>query len=652
MRLALGERASPPHAGAVELSEFAAQDAEPVPSIDRFGWWLVLICAVAFILRLVVVYQGRNSALTGDGFEYSIEANLNARGEWFVSVFANGTRPDALHPPAWALVLTIWAWLGQHSWLAQQTLAAVVGTLTVGAVGLAGRRIGGVRVGLIAAGIAALYPGLWVYERAILSETLLLLGIAVMILVAYRFWARPSARRAAVLGLMCGLLALTRSEQILVFAVVVAPLILAVRHIGWRRRIGWLALATLCVVVVVTPWTIYNLGRFKHPVLLSNNFGAAVEQGNCDTTYYGPYTGAYSAPCLHRLSGDQSVENATALHEGLSYLDHHLGRLPVVLFAREGRAFGFWAPFQQVHLDAEWESGITGALGTSYLPTAIWVNRLALFGFWLLVIPAAAGVVVLRRRRIPVYPLLGFFAIVAVTVATTYGETRYRAAVEVPLVLLAAVGLSAGLPPRGDPSGLEPRPDNDWSRSPGGSRPAAAARPPGAGARAQCDCAGGFLGRGGQSDERCRRTAPDQKRDGDALGWHECGGHDPLGGVGTKRSDQSRVSCHRGRAAKYRGRRRQKVRQARHMVRILERRRRSSRPLPDLVGRLHRRRREQQPPHRHNHHELNAGQVRSAGNCRPGRSRSRQRGRSITWTSWATIRWPESPVRRTQPRSR
>ncbi len=117
----------------------------------------------------------------------------------------------------------------------------------------------------------------------------------------------------------------------------------------------------------------------------------------------------------------------------------------MVLFAREGRAFGFWDPFQQVQLDAEWESGITGALGTSYLPTAIWVNRLALFGFWLLVVPAVGGVVVLRRRRIPVYPLLGFFAIVAVTVATTYGETRYRAAVEVPLVLLAAVGLSAGL---------------------------------------------------------------------------------------------------------------------------------------------------------------------------------------------------------------
>ena len=547
MRLALRDRPSPQQSGSVDLAEVAAHDATPEPAVERFGWWLVLICAVAFILRLVIVYQGRNSALTGDGFEYSLEANLNARGEWFVSVFGNGTRPDALHPPAWALVLTIWAWLGQHSWLAQQTLAAAVGTLTVGAVGLAGRRIAGVRVGLIAAGIAALYPGLWVYERAILSETLLLLGIAVMILVAYRFRARPSARRAAVLGLMCGLLALTRSEQILVLAVVVAPLILAVRHIGWRRRIGWLALATVCVVVVVTPWTIYNLGRFERPVLLSNNFGAAVGQGNCDTTYYGPYTGAYSAPCLHRLSGtDQSVENVTALHEGLSYLDHHLGRLPVVLFAREGRAFGFWAPFQQVHLDAEWESGITGC------PRHVVPSHGDLgepLGPVRLLAPGRSGgrrgrgAAPAAHPRLPAARLLrhrggdgGDDIWRDPLSGGRRGPSRLarRRRPQCRAGLQARGSLARG--PRGGPSRLGPRPDTEWSRSPGGSRPAAAARPQGAGARPQCDGAGALLGRGGQSDECRRRAASDQKRDGDALGWHECGGHDPLGGVGTPRS--------------------------------------------------------------------------------------------------------------------
>ena len=314
---------------------------------------------------------------------------------------------------------------------------------------------------MIAAGIAALYPGLWVYERALLSETLLLLGIAIMILLAYRFRAQPSAGFAAVLGVVCGLLALTRSEQILVFVFVVAPLILAVRHIGWRRRIGWLALAALSVLVVVTPWTIYNLGRFQRPVLLSNNFGSAVAQGNCNISYYGPLTGSYSLLCLTPLpesesgDNDQSVVTLKRLHQGLTYLHHHKGRLPVVLFAREGRSFGFWNPFQQVHLDAQWEGSTNGTtvLGASYVPTAVWVYRFGLFGFWLLIIPAVAGVIVLRRRRVPVYPLLGFFAIVVLTVAVTYGEPRYRAAIEIPLVLLAAVGISAALrtsvgPPR------------------------------------------------------------------------------------------------------------------------------------------------------------------------------------------------------------
>ena len=225
---------------------------------------------------------------------YSIQANLNAQGHWFVSAFSTARVPDALHPPAWTLLLTVWAWLGQHGWLSQQVLAS--GRRDPHRRdGRTGRTPDRRRKGRVACGRdRRAVSGFWVYERAILSETLLLLGIAVMILLAYRFRAQPSARLAAVLGIVCGLLALTRSEQILVFVVVVAPLILAVRQIRWRRRIGWLALATLCVLVVVTPWTIYNLGRFQHPVLLSNNFGSAVAQGNCDSTYYGPYTGDYS----------------------------------------------------------------------------------------------------------------------------------------------------------------------------------------------------------------------------------------------------------------------------------------------------------------------------------------------------------------------
>ena len=419
------------------LPESHLVEGPPRHSVERFGWWLLLIAAAAFFLRLVIDYQGRNTWLTGDGFAYSIEAQLNAHGHWF----SNSGNPDALHPPAWVTLLTVWEWLGEHSWLSERVLASAVGSLTVVFVGLAGRRIAGSWVGLLASAIAAVYPGLWVYEWPLLSETLLLLGIAVLILMAYRFWAKPSAGSAAVLGFLCGMVALTRSEQILLLFLVVTPLILTVKRQSWRRRVRWLALAYAATVIVVLPWTTYNLGRFQHPVLLSNNFGAAIAQGNCKTTYYGPYTGEYSLVCLAQPSGDQTVDDSTNLHQGLQYMEHHLGRLPVVLVAREGRGFGFWNPFQQVDLDASWEGGGVNSQGT-YLPTAIWVYRLALFGFWLLLLPAVAGTVALRRRRVPVYPLLAFFAIVILTIAVTYGVSRDRAAVEIPLVLLASVGIA------------------------------------------------------------------------------------------------------------------------------------------------------------------------------------------------------------------
>ena len=60
-------------------------------------------------------------------------------------------------------------------------------------------------------------------------------------------------------------------------------------------------------------------------------------------------------------------------------------------------------------------------------PLAVRHHLAALFGYWLLVVPAVAGGVVLRRRRVPIYPLVGFVVTVVTAVALTFGEPRYRA---------------------------------------------------------------------------------------------------------------------------------------------------------------------------------------------------------------------------------
>ena len=411
-----------------------------------------------------VVYTARTSFLVGDGFTYSFGANQNATGHWFMTYAG---RPDAEHPPEWTLVLTVLAWLGGHSQYQEQLLAAAISTATVVVIGLASRRVASERAGLVAAGIAAVYAGLWLYEQPLFAETLLMLEIAVMILLAYRFRDRPSTGRAATLGLVCGTLALTRSEQILIWPLLLLPLILMVKKIGWRRRVGWLGLATILMLVVLVPWTIFNMGRFQRPVLLSFNFGYAMSQGSLairrsmaqirDQTTptrrafpgdTGPgHVGYFDLRCPDWVrGGDESVANEVYLRNALSYTDHHLSRLPVVLVAREGRALGYWDPFQQVTLDANLYSPSVEFNELSYVSTAIRVMRLGLISYWLLLVPALCGIFVLRRRRIPIYPLLAFIATVVIAVATTYGEIRYRAAAEVSIVVLAAVGIDAIVP--------------------------------------------------------------------------------------------------------------------------------------------------------------------------------------------------------------
>jgi 4-amino-4-deoxy-L-arabinose transferase-like glycosyltransferase len=288
-----------------------------------------------------------------------------------------------------------------------------------------------------------------------LSETLLLPEIALFILLVYRFRENPTLRAAAVLGGMSGLMAVTRSEQVLTFPLVVLPAILGVNRHNWRRAVAWLVVAAAVLVLLIVPWTIFNVGRFDRPVLLSNGFGPAVATGNCGPAYYGPDIGYGEVSCLYPYyTGDQSVVDSKYVHNGLRYAENHASRLPLVVFAREGRAFGFWNPFQQTTIDAQWMSSWVG------------VTRLAMVSYWLLLVPGFIGGVALRRRCVPLYPLLAFVVTVIISVAPSIGDPRYRAAAEVPLVLLGAVGIDHVVFHRRTPSQRWRQPPAEMESSP------------------------------------------------------------------------------------------------------------------------------------------------------------------------------------------
>lgn len=420
----------------IEVDE--ERDAPPAPPRPdrRFAWALAGIALAGLVVRLVVLWVADGRPPGGDGLRYLVLGDDLADGYGFVTSRQTGV-PDGSRAPLWPLITSIAPRLGFDPGVPQQFVAALVGAVAVPLTGLAGRRIAGPTVGLVAAGIAAVYPGYWAYERALLSETLLMVVMSGFLLAAYRFADRPGAGGAVVLGALCGVLALTRSEQLVLSVVVVAPLVLGARTVPWRRRVGWLAGAGLAALVVIAPWYAYNVPRFEGQVWLTTGLGNTMLAGACDPVFEGRDIGHYLGDCALRHPGtfmpDQSAGDAAKRETALEYTRENVDRLPAVVAAREGRVWGVFRPGQHVWHDAHWMNH----------PEAVsW----AWFGAYWAMLPAAAlGVVTLRRRGRRLLPLLAPALVVTVVAALTFGSTRYRAAVEPSLVILAATGAVAAI---------------------------------------------------------------------------------------------------------------------------------------------------------------------------------------------------------------
>src|SRR5436305_5797051 len=206
---------------------------------------LVLVVVAAAAIRLVhVLAVAPHTAGIEDAFWFrEVGANV-AGGNGFVvpvgSVFQPGFHlaATASHPPLYALVLAAAVKLGITSDVAQRSLGVVFGSLTVLGVGLLGRRAGGGRVGLVAAALAAVSPLLIAADGALLSETLYGPIVAGTLLAALRLAERPSAGRAAVLGVAVGFATLTRAEALLLLVLLVLPLALRGDAGGRLIRVG------------------------------------------------------------------------------------------------------------------------------------------------------------------------------------------------------------------------------------------------------------------------------------------------------------------------------------------------------------------------------------------------------------------------------
>jgi 4-amino-4-deoxy-L-arabinose transferase-like glycosyltransferase len=409
----------------VTAAEVEQASAPPQHPEGRSSFWPVLLGIVAVAVVIRVLYTLLEApwppAVLDDEVFFSVMAQALVDGHGYVNpfllTFRGVSTPTAGHPPLYSFVLAGLAELGGKSADAQRLTGTVFGAGTIVVIALIGRRLAGARAGLLAAGLAAIYPMLIAADGALMSESLFGLLAALTLLAAYRLIEAPTLGRAALLGLAAGLAALARTEALLLLLLVLVP---AVREPGgWRAAL----VAVLAAVVVVTPWSVRNWTVFDRPVLVSTTSDSAIAGANCAGTYHGHDLGFWQLQCIRPHKGNEVASIEAARSDGVRYARDHTGRLPVVLAARLARTWSLFRPFQTPE-------------GRSQR-----AQKLGVIAFFLLVPFAVVGGVALRRRRVSLWVILMPVVVVTFIALVTYGNVRFRQSAELSLVVLAGAGL-------------------------------------------------------------------------------------------------------------------------------------------------------------------------------------------------------------------
>jgi 4-amino-4-deoxy-L-arabinose transferase-like glycosyltransferase len=433
-------------------------------------------------LRSPSCNQGR-LLLNGDAAYYHWEANLVAKGYGFIDptryeLFGMKT-PSAGHPPAYMLYLAgVSRFIGK-SQLTHRLASTLLGAAAVFFIGVLARHIfKNDWAGWVAALLAAGYANLWINDEMLMSESMYVLATAVAVLLAYRFWDHPTIRSAVYMGLGIAFAALSRAEAVSLFPFLAIPFGYLVTRKGggkvaWKQGTKYALAACVAGGLLMLPWVAYNSTRFEHPVFLSNGAGSVLMTANCDSTvpagepeagtyrgtFHGTYVGYWSIFCTAGLDakldhfyspkkatyykeqlgnipgtdinffGDESTHEVAWRAVGTAEIKDHLRQMPWMVVLRIARMYDLFRPEQNIFLNGVLE-------GRGY-----WQSRLATREYFPLLFFSIIGLVLLRRRRVPILPFLAIALAISVTAATSFGITRYRAPVDAMLPVLAGGAL-------------------------------------------------------------------------------------------------------------------------------------------------------------------------------------------------------------------
>ena len=164
----------------------------------------------------------------------------------------------------------------------------LVGVAVVVVMALLGRLLAGPTTGLIAAAIAAIYPGFWINDSLVMAETPTTLMVAALVCAVIHHRRRSSLLSAAVMG---ALLALASLKAVGVIAVVGTSDSACCACCGslWTSRLRHITVATTLALLLLLGRT--ELSAFRRTSRPVDQRWSHADRGKLTTDHRGEATG-------------------------------------------------------------------------------------------------------------------------------------------------------------------------------------------------------------------------------------------------------------------------------------------------------------------------------------------------------------------------
>ena len=308
------------------------------------------------------------------------------------------------------------------------------------------------RAGLLAGGIGALYPGLFVYDGWLYAESLYTFLFLLCVYALYRFQRTMQRRWIMVSGIALGLAMLTRPNEIITVGMIASwALIVGFYTIVPKRTVLFASLGiALFAVVVIFPWSVRNYVVSHKIVSIATGGNIVLAGAYNDAVFNTPLLGnigmwvtpnlirppvVYRSSCLVDCT-DIWGEHPELKEAAVRWITTHLARLPELWLLH---FWNIWVPGVPDGVPAFDQPGVAGHL-SSYL-VRLMTRRIPA----LIILLAACGMIVLWRRKwrdlLPIVLAIGWTIVQCILL---YGSIRFRAPIEPRLVLLATGALCWG----------------------------------------------------------------------------------------------------------------------------------------------------------------------------------------------------------------